>query len=65
MNRHSAATLAACCFASGASLGLHRLHGRKPARSASAAVRWNATFSGLGVRAAQDGRQYTPVVLTE
>ena len=45
--------------------GVQRLQGRKPARSASAQVAWNRTFSGRGRRAAQDGRQYTPVVLTE
>jgi len=44
---------------------LQRLQGRKPARSASPGVAWKATFSGLAVRAAHEGRQYTPVLLTE
>lgn len=33
--------------------------------SASAQVAWKHTFSGRAGRAAQEGRQYTPVVLTE
>ncbi len=65
MKRHSAAMRSACRSASGASSGRQRLQGRKPARSASAAVSWKATFSGRAGRAAQDGRQYTPVVRTE
>ena len=50
---------------SGGSVGLHLLQGRNPARSASAAVRWNCTFAGFARRAPQEGRQYTPVVFTE
>jgi hypothetical protein len=45
--------------------GLQRLHGLNPAFSASSVVLWNRTFSGRASRAPQDGRQYTPVVLTE
>jgi hypothetical protein len=41
------------------------LQGRKPAAAASAHVTWNRTFSGRAGREGQDGRQYTPVVLTE
>ena len=37
--------------------GLHRLHGRKPARSAAAQESWKATFLRKASRAAQDGRQ--------
>jgi len=37
---------------------------RKPAALASASVVKSLTFSGLGGRAAQDGRQYIPVVIT-
>ena len=47
-----------------ASSGRQRLHGRKPATSASRAVAKNATFSGLGLRAGHDGRQKMPVVVT-
>jgi hypothetical protein len=65
MNRHSSATFPACRSDREGWSGLQRLQGRKPACSASAAVRWNATFSGRAARAAHDGRQYTPVVLTE
>jgi hypothetical protein len=54
-----------CCSAVEGWSGLQRLHGRKPARSASSRVEWNCTFSGRASRAAQEGRQYTPVVLTE
>lgn len=45
--------------------GRHRLHGRNPARSASLGVAWNAMFLRSAGRAAQLGRQYTPVVATE
>ncbi len=41
------------------------LQGRKPAFSASSHVGWKRTFSGRASRAAHEGRQYTPVVLTE
>jgi hypothetical protein len=41
------------------------LHGLNPARIASAPDRWNWTFSGRAIREGQEGRQYTPVVLTE
>ena len=44
-------------------VGRQRLHGRKPARSASGAVSWNCTFFGLARRAAHEGRQYTPASL--
>lgn len=47
------------------SRGLQRLHARKPAASAASGEAWKATFSRSGARAAQDGRQKTPVVLTE
>ena len=63
--RHSPATTLARRSSSEGSFGRQRLHGLNPARSASAAVAWNSTFSHLGLRAAQEGRQYTPVVLTE
>jgi hypothetical protein len=45
--------------------GLQRLHARKPARSASSGVAWNATFLRSARRAPQLGRQYTPVLATE
>jgi hypothetical protein len=45
--------------------GVHRLHARKPAFSAASVVVKNCTFSGRARRAPQDGRQYTPVLLTE
>jgi hypothetical protein len=38
-------------------LGRQRLHGRNPARSASAQLAWNITFSRRGRRAAHEGRQ--------
>jgi hypothetical protein len=46
------ATAAAWRSASPASFGRQRLHGRKPAHSASSQVRWNATFSRRASRAA-------------
>ena len=57
MARQAFATATACRSASAASFGRQRLHGRKPARSASAQVAWKPTFSRRGSRAAQDGRQ--------
>jgi hypothetical protein len=57
--------MAACRSTSDGWSGVQRLHGRKPAAAASAQVAWNRTFSGRAGREAQDGRQYTPVVLTE
>ena len=57
MKRQISAMVAACCSGSDVWLGLQRLQGRNPARSASVLVRWNCTFSGLGSRAPQDGRQ--------
>ena len=39
------------------SSGRQRLQGRKPAAAASAGEEWNSTFSRLGVRAGQEGRQ--------
>ncbi len=65
INRHSPATSAACGLAGSGRSGWQRLHGLKPARSASAAVAWNATFSGRARREGHEGRQYTPVLRTE
>lgn len=63
--RQAAVTLAVCSTSSEGWSGLHRLQGRNPDRSASSRVGWNPTCSGRARRAAQDGRQYTPVVRTE
>src|SRR6516164_3838398 len=63
--RQASATIAVRRSASDVSFGRQRLHGRKPARSASAGLGWKRTFSRRGRRAPQDGRQYTPVVSTE
>src|SRR5690606_40415365 len=65
ISRQALATAEARRPAVPVSFGRQRLHGRKPAFSASAQVAWNRTFSRRGRRAPQDGRQYTPVVLTE
>jgi hypothetical protein len=65
IRRHAFATAAARCWASVGPFGRHRLHGRKPARSASSGVEWKRTLSRRAGRAAQVGRQYTPVVRTE
>ena len=46
-------------------VGLAALAGAEAGRLGVGAVAWNATFSGRAGRAAQDGRQYTPVVRTE
>jgi len=45
-------------------LGWQRLQARKPARSAAEGSEKKRTFSRRGVRAAHEGRQYTPVVRT-
>jgi hypothetical protein len=39
------------------SSGRQRLHGRKPARAASAPMAWKLTFSRRGNRPPHDGRQ--------
>jgi hypothetical protein len=57
ISRQALATAAAWRSASGACVGRQRLHGRKPAFSAAAALAWNATFSCRGSRAPHDGRQ--------
>jgi hypothetical protein len=57
MSRQALVTIAACCSATDGWSGLHRLQGRNPARSASARVEWNRTFSGRATRAEHDGRQ--------
>jgi hypothetical protein len=44
--------------------GLHRLQARNPVPSAASGLAKNRTLLGLGGREAQDGRQYTPVVIT-
>src|SRR5262245_48100632 len=44
--------------------GRQRLHGRKPAARAAAIDSKNETFSRLGSREGQPGRQKTPVVRT-
>jgi len=51
------AIFAACCSAKAGSFGLHRLQGRKPARSASSRDAKKLTFIGFAKRAAQDGLQ--------
>ncbi len=58
------ATISARRSARAGASGRQRLHGRKPAASASAPVAWKLTFSGRAARAPQLGRQYTPVVRT-
>jgi hypothetical protein len=65
IRRQAWATFTACCSIRLGWSGLQRRQGRKPAVSASARVAWNCTLCGRGRRAAHDGRQYTPVVLTE
>ena len=65
MMRQASVTSAAWCDSAVAWRGLQRWQGRNPARSASSQLAWNSTFSGRGVRDAQLGRQYTPVVCTE
>ena len=45
-------------------IGLHRLQGRYPAKTASRAVAKKSTFFGCGLRAPQEGRQNIPVVCT-
>src|SRR3954453_2948283 len=65
IRRHALVTPLAYCWAAGAALGLQRLQARKPARSASSRLAWKSTFRRSAGRDAQDGRQYTPVVLTE
>src|SRR5258706_5208741 len=47
------------------SSGLQRLQARKPAASAASGEAWKATLRRSAGRAAHDGRQQTPVVLTE
>ena len=59
------AMLAARASAADAWCGRQRLQARKPAASAAAQSAWKATFSGRARRDGQEGRQYTPVVLTE
>ena len=65
MMRQASVTSAAWCDSALVWRGLQRWQGRNPARSASSQLPWNRTFSGRGVRDAQLGRQYTPVVCTE
>lgn len=45
-------------------IGLHRLQGRYPAKTASRAVAKKSTFFGCGLRAPHEGRQNIPVVCT-
>ncbi|MNN61961.1 hypothetical protein D3C81_1772240 [compost metagenome] len=59
------ATMAAWRWASGGKFGLQRRQGRKPAASACSQLAWKATLRRKAGRAAQEGRQYTPVVRTE
>src|SRR5258708_39107295 len=47
------------------SRGLQRLQGRKPTASAASGEAWNATVPPHAGRAAQAGRQYTPLRLDQ
>src|SRR5262245_9609747 len=57
MSRQARAIASARRAASERSFGRHRLHGRKPAASASIGVAWKETFSRFAGRDAHEGRQ--------
>ena len=54
IRRQARVTVSVCRSAATAGPGVHRLHGRKPAATASAQVAWNQTFSG---RAGREGQE--------
>ena len=55
--RHARVTASCCRSAGDAAFGVHRLHGRNPARSAASQESWKRTFSRFASRDAHDGRQ--------
>jgi hypothetical protein len=65
INRQALATPDACCSARPGEFGRQRLQARNPACSAASQLAWKLTFLRNAGRDAQEGRQYTPVVLTE
>src|SRR6187551_1790260 len=57
ISRQAATTASFCRSRGEAALGVQRLQGRKPARSASAAELWKATLAREARREGQAGRQ--------